>query len=443
MFIPVFKYPDITMTPFQNILSLARFQQLHLAGRFLVLAIILIPTIRVFTYPPLTGGLLEPIFYIMISLIEIIFIFILLITKWRHGYPINHLPAILWIGFLVWAGVALFNIPNMPLKAGGIIVTTQFFIHFFFFVAVSSYLKTQPQAGRILIFSILLSAVVFMPFFWLKLYGAYDILGFDWIWSLPGFENVRHLDYFLGSLTTILGLSLLTKTFKKSSALLTSLVFLMLFICWVMLFWSGGRGSSIAAAAAIGGLLIFFKPVGWKKILLFNFFVMILAAATSIFLPVPSPSYGIFRFITQITEMDSIAAFSAGRTAIWAEAINVWKENIWFGIGAGQTKTVIQSAFGTYGQPHNILIQALLAWGIIGGLPFLGGIITIFWTKGWEFHRGPEPIDIMPLIAYGLALSTTLSALVDGTLYYPFPIFLFVIAVAVIRNHVHKSIITY
>gem|GEM_PF-2166337 len=436
-----FKRLEIPMTSFQNILSLARFQQLHLAGRFLVLAIIFIPTIRVFTYPPLTGNMLEPVFFIMISLIEILFIFILLITKWRHGYPINHLPAILWIGFLVWAAVALFNIPNMPLKAGGIIVTTQFFIHFFFFVAVSSYLKIQPQAGRLLIFSILLSAVVFMPFFWLKLYGTYDSPGFDWAWSLPGFENVRHLDYFLGSLTTILGLSLLTKSFKNFSQLLTGLAFLMLFICWVMLFWSGGRGSSIAAAAAIGGLLIFFKPPGWQKILFFNFVIMILAAATSIFLPVPNGSYGIFRFLTKITEAESIASFSAGRTVFWAEAINVWKENIWFGIGAGQTKTVIQSASGTFAQPHNIFIQALLAWGVIGGLPFLGGIFTIFWTRGWALYRTPDQIGMMPLIAYGLALSTTLNALVDGALYSPFPIFLFVIAVAVTRNHTHKSII--
>ncbi len=436
-----FKRLEITMTPFHDIVSLARFQQLHLAGRFLVLAIIFIPTIRVFTYPPLTGSIVEPVFYIMISLIEILFIFILLITKWRHGYPINHLPAILWIGFLVWAAVALFNIPNMPLKDGGIIVTTQFFIHFFFFVAVSSYLKIQPQAGRLLIFSILLSAVVFMPFFWLKLYGTYDTPGFDWSWSLPGFENVRHLGYFLGSLTTILGLSLLTKSFKNFSQLLTGLIFLMLFICWVMLFWSGGRGSSIAAAAAIGGLLIFFKPAGWQKILFVNILIMILAAVTSIFLPVPNGSYGIFRFLTTVTQVDNIAAFSAGRTAIWTEAINVWKENIWLGIGAGQTKTVIQSASGTYGQPHNILIQALLAWGIIGGLPFLGGIFTIFWTRGREFYRCPEPMGIMPLMAYGLALSATLNALVDGTLYYPFPIFLFVIAVAIIRNHTHKSIL--
>jgi len=429
------------MTSFHNIVSLANFQQLHLAGRFLVFAIIFIPTIRVFTYPPLTGNMLEPMFYIMISFIEILFIFILLITKWRHGYPINHLPAILWIGFLIWAAVALFNIPNMPLKAGGIIVTTQFFIHFFFFVALSSYLKIQPQAGRLLIFSILLSAVVFLPFFWLKLYGTYDSPGFDWSWSLPGFENVRHLGYFLGSITTILGLSLLSKSFKNSLMLPAGLIFLMLFICWIMLFWSGGRGSTIAVVASIGGLLIFFKPADWKKVLLGNILIMIFAAVTSIFLPVPSPSYGIFRFVTQITEVDSIAAFSAGRTAIWAEAINIWKENIWFGIGAGQTKTVIQSAFGIYGQPHNILIQALLAWGVIGGLPFLGGIFTTFWTKGREFYRCPEPIGIMPLMAYGLALSATLNALVDGTLYYPFQIFLFIIAIAATRNHTHKSII--
>jgi len=428
------------MNPFQDIFSFARLQHLHIAGRFLVFAIILIPTMRVFFYPLAEGNTLQFIFFIMISLLEILFISAFLITRRQYNYPINHLPFLLWIGFLIWIIAALFNIPNMPSQAGGIIVTMQFFIHFCFFVALSSYLKSQPSAGRILIFSILFSAVIFMPFFWLKLYGTYDNQGFNWVWSLPGFENVRHLDYFLGSLTTILGLALLTKSFENCSKIFKGLVFLMLFILWVMLFWSGGRGSSIAAVATIGGTLIFFKPAGWRKILRVNILVLVLAVATSTMLPVPHLSYGIFRFAAHILEGQDIAAFSAGRTALWAEAIKIWQQNIWFGIGAGQTKTVIQFASSVHGQPHNIVIQALLAWGIVGGAPFLGAIFTPFWTRGWAFHRAHRQYDMIHLIAYGLALSITLNALVDGTLYYPFPIFLFIIAISVARNNCNKSI---
>ena len=416
------------MTKIKYLFASARLQEMHLAGLFLCLGIIIIPAINVLLYPLVEGSWQVLLFYTLVSLVEIIFIFIFLMERRRRKYPVNHLPIGLWVAFIIWAAVALFNIPNMPLQAGGMLVTILFFIHFFFFVALSGYLARQPEAAQKLIIAIILSTILFLPLFWLAVQAFYDQPVFNWAWSLPGFLNVRHLDYYLGSLVVILGLIPLKIAYKDCSKVSVYLFFLVLLAFWTMLFWSGGRGSSIAAASSIGLVLLFFRPEGWKQLALFSLGALVVGALLSLLLPIPNVSYGIFRFVTQV---DGMETFTAGRSLIWAEAFGIWKQNLWFGIGAGQTKAVIVAASDMLGQPHNIFIQVMMAWGIVGGVPFLAGIFGIFWTKGKEFFHGVEQNNRIVYVTYGLALSTSINALVDGALYSPFPVFLFAIAVSV------------
>ena len=423
------------MIRMKNIFTLLRLRDLHLIGVFLCLSIIVIPTTRVFLYP-FTGNSLQPfLFYTLISLVEILFIVIFIIERKRKNYQLNHLPNSLWGAFFIWAVAAVFNLPE---QINGTFVTLIFAIHFFFFVTLSSYLKCQPEAGRQLIASLILSILLFLPFFWLRLQATYDQQDFDWALNLPGYSNVRHLDYFLGSIITLLGLWPLTNRKQKTQKTFPYLIFSLLLALWIMLLWTGGRGAAIAAAAAIGTLLIFFRPTAWKQLLLLNFTALVLGASLSLLLPIPSGSYGLLRFASKI---DTVQNFTAGRSGIWAEAINVWTQHLWFGVGAGQTKTIIKAAAQTFGHPHNIFIQTMLAWGIIGGIPFLAGIFGIFWIKGKEFYYAVEQSDMISFIAYGVALSIVVNALVDGTLYYPFPLFIFTIAVSITGIKRYKSII--
>ena len=423
------------MTRMKDIFTLARLQDLHLIGVFLCLSIIIIPTARVFLYPSVENSLQPFLFYTLISLVEILFIVIFIIERKRKNYPLNHLPNSLWVAFFIWAAAAVFNLPE---QINATFVTLIFSIHFFFFVALSSYLRRQPEAGQKLIASLILSILLFLPFFWLKLHATYDQPDFDWVLNLPGYSNVRHLDYFLGSIITLLGLLPLINIKNKTQKTFSYLIFSLLLALWVMLLWSGGRGSAVAAVASIGTLLIFFRPAAWKQLLLFNFTALVLGALLSLLLPTPDSSYGLLRFASKT---DTVQNFTAGRSVIWAEAINIWTQNLWFGVGAGQTKTIIKAAAQTFGQPHNIFIQAMLAWGLIGGLPFLAGIFGIFWVKGKDFYHAIEQSDMISFIAYGVALSIVVNALVDGTLYYPFPLFIFTIAVSITGIKRYKSIL--
>jgi len=418
------------MIPFQQKIPGLLASDLQPAGRFLSVAILLIPFLQVLLYPDVTTGAGYVFYNILISLVEIIFVVLILSTSRVRGYPLNHTPFILWLGFFLWSMAVLATIADMPLQAGGIISSLRFLIHFLFFVALSSYLIRQPAAGRDLITAILLSLVLFLPAFWIKLYLIHDQPGFHWTWSLPGFTNVRHLDYFLGGVVTLLALWPLIRDGERSTGLQRLGHGLLLLLCWTMIFWSGGRGSAIAALGAITVILAFFRPRGWRALGLSNLAVMLSAAGLSLLLPAPNESYGLIRFLTKITEVDSLNAFSAGRLKIWAEAFDLWRQNPWFGVGAGQTKALITAASATFAQPHNVILQALMAWGLVGGLPFLGAIAGFFWRRGRALYYTATAPNPRNLVAYGLALTLAINALVDGTLYYPLPLFLFVIGVA-------------
>jgi hypothetical protein len=409
-----------------------QFFKLDLIGQILCWMTILIPVCRVYLYPAADNSWNGSVFTVLISLAELIFICVFILNRRAQDYVINHLSYWGIVAFIIWAIVALWTVPNMINQSIGILVTSLFFIHFLFFFTLTSYLKSQPQASQYLIYSLVLSGVLMQPFFWVNLYFIHDQIDFNWSMSLPGFGNVRHLGYYLGSLIVLLALLPLIKNVKNSSLLLRGTLFFLLLCGWLMLFWSGGRGSALSAVCTIGVCLMIFRPHSWKKIASYNLSIFLGGFFLSLFLPEPNESYGVLRFFSKITDVNNLNEFSAGRMAIWQDALQVWLQNIMTGIGAGQTKfVIILPNMMSVGQVHNVFLQALMAWGILGGGAFLLVIFISLWKKSLFYFKAAHKEPQMNMVGFGLALSLTLNAFVDGTLYYPFPFFLFIIGLSI------------
>lgn len=400
--------------------SKRQFLSLHPAGQLLGLLILVLPALRVFLYPNDPGSWQFFAFNINVSFAEVLFITLFILGRRKRGYRLDHTSGLLWVSFLIWAGVALTNISSAPTSA---IITMQFFIHFFFAVTLGSYLRQDPPAAGVLIKATILSLILFLPVFLAKLSIEAQILNFDWSWSLPGFSNVRHLDYFLGASLGLIGF---LPTLYKREAKKNTLWFLLTLACWILVFWSGGRGSALAAMGALGIGFIIIRPDGWQKIALLNLATLLFGAAISLLLPQPNGSYGLFRFLSKITETTDLNGFSAGRVDIWLGTIDVWLDHFWTGVGAGQTKALVKSANGIMAQPHCVFLQALMAWGVVGGLPFLGVIGKSLWTAGRQVKN-----NFVGLCGFVMALTTAINAFVDGTLYYPFPLWLFIIGLMI------------
>ncbi|WP_168190344.1 O-antigen ligase family protein [Luteithermobacter gelatinilyticus] len=405
---------------------------LDTSGRVLCGIVLLLPLVRLLLHP--NTGIISsiPLYYSHISLAEVLFIIAFILTKNRQAPNAPLFPVVFWLGFSLWLAVSVFNLSVAPSYEAAAFKTTQFLIHFAFAITLINYVQHAPKATEIIIPSVIIALLLFLPIFLGTTFlMARDNEHFDWVKSLPGFSNVRHLDYMLGAGLAALGTLPLTHPRILNSLLRVTAFAVLMLALWVLLFWTGGRGSSIAAIASLGICLIWLRPERWQKLFQFNLFILILGAGISAFLPVPdTPSYGLLRFLTKVTEVENVNAFTAGRLVIWQQTIDVWKDSPWLGIGPGQTRNVIVAANNIFTHPHNVFLQAFMAWGILGGLPFLAIFIGSLWSI-WQSDELKKSTSAHQICGFAMALAIAVNALVDGTLYHPYPIFLFILGISV------------
>ena len=119
-----------------------------------------------------------------------------------------------------------------------------------------------------------------------------------------------------------------------------------------------------------------------------------------------------FRLIV-LDEYGSVGQATAGRNELWSQAFNRWLASPWFGWGTDSTFWETYIGW-THTQPHNVVLQFLISWGIVGaagGLYLIGR--AIFAVHGPSFADD----ELRPLVAilYGLLFQS----LLEGMLHYP------------------------
>lgn len=309
----------------------------------------------------------------------------------------------------------------------------EYFVHLcYFFVLISTFPGWYVKYFNFisgLIFGCILYIVILCA--WLF---ASDIGDGLWKYSMRGFVNVRHFDYYIGFVVCFLVVFLISG--KDSLFNGYNVLLVIIGILWFFIFWSGGRGAFLSVICSVSLIIILFKD----KIRLVEIYkhasIMIIALLISLCFPVEDASFGFLRFFAKTVESESLNEFSAGRIAIWIDTFNIWLTAPWFGVGAGQTALVVPATRGQFLHPHNIVLQALLAWGVVGALPFLtmifGGLIV-------AFKRNIESASPIHLSTLASALMLAFNSLIDGSLYHPFPTFLFATSLAIALSNPKTS----
>jgi O-antigen ligase len=158
-------------------------------------------------------------------------------------------------------------------------------------------------------------------------------------------------------------------------------------------------------------------------------------------LPVPNGAWGLWR--TVAATIPQSGDFTSGRTLLWLQTLDAISERPWFGYGDGQLSQVVAFARdGSLAQPHNIGLQIIFAWGLIGtscvlvlAIPF-----AIRATRSVRFSGGewlPSFLGMIVLIVYSGF---------DGTLFYPLTLAIFAacaghVAVCCFDPHERGSVI--
>lgn len=214
----------------------------------------------------------------------------------------------------------------------------------------------------------------------------------DWIFRFPGYSNVRSYGYYAAG---IAGLCLWgwCRGEKASGAIAT--------LALGAAFWTGSRGTAVAVVGGYAAALLLFPftKKAFPRLLLALAAAVLMSFALTALLPLGE--LGPQRLAGDYGDN--------GRIAIWSRTLEVALQRPWFGWGESQFAALFPAT--GLAQPHNIILQILLSWGLVG----MGLVAILAVWLGCRIYRATDEHNAGFLLA---ALSIAVFSLFDGSLYH-------------------------
>jgi exopolysaccharide production protein ExoQ len=395
---------------------------------------------------PVVAGLLYPTYRHLVQpawaewtrLVELPFVVSeVLVIQWALRSGMN-LPA-MWqslardlkiASYILLIGVFTSSalISAQPLQSMNMSIITV--IHLLFALSVS-HLVGSPSSREMMPFILALAAgLMILAVFTAFRFGFPPPLSevpegkIEWASALPGFISVRHFGSWTGAVTAAFMAMLLYPGDDRRVGWWRFFYFLSA----AMTIWSGTRAAILALALtafilmATNRKLPTFRAIGILSIL-----TGAALTAAWLFLVTEDPAFQLYRIYDY--EGGGIATASqvaTGRIELWAATWDRWLDSPLFGWGTGSTFWEVYVDW-THTQPHNVLLQFLISWGLVGaagGLWLLGRAIVA--AQGAALGRP----HLHPFLA--MLYTLLLMSLLEGMLHYPRFIMLIMILFAVI-----------
>jgi hypothetical protein len=229
-----------------------------------------------------------------------------------------------------------------------------------------------------------------------------------WVTDIPGLGNIRRVAAYA---TVIGGLSVGALAWPHYR-----LAFISAVAAFFTGFWMGSRATAPAIIFAVAAALVFLPASRSGRLVTGALAAVIGGFVLALAYPVePGVGNGELRAVFETS--------GNGRELIWRNSITAIAKAPWLGHGEGQTayalpdNPLIVNDFQAH--PHNLFLQSLMAWGLIG---FACLLPIAIWLAGLLYRAG-QTTERLPLVVAAGAL--TVNAMVDGALYDVAPVFLF------------------
>lgn len=253
----------------------------------------------------------------------------------------------------------------------------------------------------------------------------------DWYSGFPMASHIRHLGYYL---TAVAALGLAVLCTEPTLTRRWALAFAACFASFLLQLWTGSRG---ALLAAVGGFLIGFLLVDGMRQLrsLLSLFPLLLAAVVSLMIPVPAPHMGVLRRVAETVSGHS-GSITTGRDELWLKNWYAILERPFFGHGDGQMIQLIDHS-GTV-QSHQVFLQVLLAWGLVGFI----SLAIIAWPAFWRGVDRARSGDKNLLALFLVLISLAVYAMYDGSLYHPLTVSIFAgcLGLLLMPDHLRRQV---
>jgi len=264
--------------------------------------------------------------------------------------------------------------------------------------------------------------------------GSGEVNSYDWKFGPPFSNNVRNLGYqVMAGLIVLLAYITIVKqqTLVKGDAFIQWLLFAGLTFLWGFLFWLGGR-SSIGATFIVlflTWLILVIKGQRSRAFLKTSLFSSVLGIMIAEWFSVFSWN-GLFKNVDRVIRaVEQIQM--PGRFNIWETVWNEVNEHLIFGLGANAFNHIPYGE-GMLTHPHNVFVQFLGEWGLVGGSLILILLLAAF-IRGFQLHILNFNLykSSRALVGGMVIAGLTIHALTDGTYFFAQPILNLIIAFAI------------
>ncbi|WP_272993498.1 MULTISPECIES: O-antigen ligase family protein [Spongiibacter] len=239
-----------------------------------------------------------------------------------------------------------------------------------------------------------------------------------WFSHFPFAGHARHAGYNM-MVACIAGVTLwMTSTEKMPSLAANALG---LFLVGACLIWLGGRGSMLSVVLAV--LVIGYvtrkqlRLSAWRVWLLMGIVTLALLAAE---LAAQFRFNGLYNSFVRSLAADDLNRLSSSRLAIWADALSKLEGHWLMGFGSQAYLFLPDKLARKTSMPHNMIVQFLVEWGIVGTLLFLTILVRYLRAGFSELLRVYEGMvsKWYLLGSAAVVLALMLHGLTDGTFYH-------------------------
>lgn len=397
-------------------------------GWVLVLAIGLAPAVLV----PMTWTLHGPVQWMVVVrsypvpvlAVETMAIVAALATGLVETLRRVRLPRPALVAAALLAMVMVGTVPFAPVPPVAATFTAIWVIHIFFGLSVA-HLAGRIFAPLDLVRGYGIGFALFCGLLFVFLVQVRDP-NFNWTFDLPAFSHVRIFGHYAAPVAGLAaGLMALGRTRGQWAA-----AFALATLALALVLWTGSRGALIGVAAGVGAGLLFAPPVrhlrAWGGIAA----ALAVAWLSVASLPAPAPTMGSARIVAATVKSGDR---TTGRTQLWAHVAKAAAKRPIFGHGEGQMYSVAR--FADLFHPHNIILQFLLAWGIVG-LACAGTLAFYFARESIRLVRAGADELVPPFIAM---VALAVPSLVDGSLFHLVPLSIFAACAGLIGSRMLRQ----
>jgi O-antigen ligase len=320
---------------------------------------------------------------------------------------------------LILSAIAVATAWFAPLGERAAYMTAYWFIHGLFGLSIL-YLCGRLFQPAELVCAYLAGFAAFALLLVIYIFQIPDWSRFNWKNTFMAFSHIRHAGYYAAAIAG-LGFGLMAIAGRKSE---WGFAFACSSAAIIIALWTGSRGAVLAVAGALViGLLLApaFRSLRGAGGAVAS---LVIGAAVASQLPAPHPMMGFSRMVGATTSGN----VTTGRTDLWEIAMRAVGERPLLGYGEGQMSKV--ATFHDMVQPHNVVLQVTLAWGL-AGLACLLVIAIAYCRRALPVVR-KEGEAVLP--AFMAMAALLILSLYDGSLFYPLPQSIFAACAAIIAS---------